>query len=155
MSEQYRGSIKQSFAWWDAAGADLPVGLFNDFNEKYKAWEVRRGFKSEDNESNPEPSRPLRGSARTAKLAFESKKRMLAKEAAKLAKKNLTKKLSPTKFSPEIVGKVYTSDANAKRRIKQYILANHLIIPADYEFGVSKIDWGKYEITGCRKQTKK
>ena len=61
----------------------------------------------------------------------------------------------PTKFAPEIVGKVYTSDANAKRRIKQYILANHLIIPADYEFGVNKIDWGKYEITGSRKQTKK
>lgn len=157
MSDQYRGTIKQSFAWWDAAGADLPVGLFNDFNEKFKAWERRRGFKTDEliNPENPEPVKQLRGNALRCKLAFESKKRMLAKEAAKLAKKNLTKKVKPTKFAPDIVGKVYTSDANAKRRIKQYILANHLIIPADYEFGVSKIDWGKYEITGSRKQTKK
>ena len=39
--------------------------------------------------------------------------------------------------------------------IKKYIEKNYLIIPADYEFGVNKIDWGKYEITGSRKQTKK
>jgi hypothetical protein len=49
----------------------------------------------------------------------------------------------------------YSSGNNAQRKIKQYILKNHLIIPADYEFGVNKIDWGKYEITGNRKQIKK
>ncbi len=160
MSEQYRGSIKQSFAWWDAAGADLPVGLFNDFNEKFKAWERRRGFKTDDevNPNDPEPTHKLRGNALRGRLAFESKKRVLAAEAAKQAKKDAKKKSKPqkpTKFSPEIVGKVYTSDANAKRRIKEYVLKNYLIIPPDYQFGVNKIDWGKYEITGSRKQIKK
>jgi len=155
MSDQYRGTIRQSYAWWDAAGADLPQGLYKDFEDKYKAWEIRRGFRSEDNESNPEPTRQLRGSARIAKLSFESKKRVLAKEAEKAAKKNSTKKVKATKFAPEIVGKQYSSDANAKRRIKEYILKNYLIIPRDYEFGVNKIDWGCYEITGSRIQYKK
>ena len=159
MSDQYRGTIRQSFAWWDVGGADLPSGLFTDFNEKFKAWERRRGFKSEDevNPNDPEPHQKLRGNALRAKLALESKKRVLAAEAAKQAKKDAKKKLKPqkpTKFAPEIVGKVYSSDANAKRRIKEYILKNYLIIPQDYQFGVNKIDWGKYEITGSRKQIK-
>jgi hypothetical protein len=91
-------------------------------------------------------------------LALESKKRVLAAEAAKAAKKAIKKGLKDprmdTKFSPDIVGKQYSSGNNAQRKIKQYILKNHLIIPPDYEFGVNKIDWGKYEITGTRKQTK-
>jgi hypothetical protein len=160
MSDQYRGSIKQSFAWWDVGGANLPSGLFTDFNEKFKAWERRRGFKTDDdvNPDDPEPYQKLRGNALRAKLALESKKRMLAAEAEKQAKKDAKKKpkaVKPTKFAPDIVGKQYSSDANAKRKIKEYVLKNYLIIPPDYQFGVNKIDWGKYEITGSRKQTKK
>ena len=157
MSDQYRPAYRQSFAWWDVGGADLPQGLFEDFNEKFKAWEHRRGFKTdeESNPENPEPVKQLRGNALRCKLAFESKKRMLAKEAAKAAKKPLTKKVKATRFAPDIVGKQFSSDANAKRKIKKYIEKNYLTIPADYEFGVNKIDWGCYEITGSRKQTKK
>jgi hypothetical protein len=160
MSDQYRGSIKQSFAWWDVGGANLPSGLFTDFNEKFKAWERRRGFKTDDdvNPDDPEPYQKLRGNALRAKLALESKKRVLAEEAEKQAKKDAKKKpkaVKPTKFAPDIVGKQYSSDANAKRKIKEYVLKNYLIIPPDYQFGVNKIDWGKYEITGSRKQTKK
>ena len=161
MSDQYRGTIQQSFAWWDVGGANIPQGLFSDFNEKFKAWERRRGFKSDedDNPLNPAPNQKLRGNALRSKLALENKKKMLAAEAEKQAKKNAKKKLpkaeKPTRFAPDIVGKQYSSDANAKRRIKEYILKNYLIIPKDYEFGVNKIDWGCYEITGCRKQTKK
>jgi hypothetical protein len=160
MSDQYRGSIKQSFAWWDVGSANLPTGLFTDFNEKFKAWERRRGFKTDDdvNPDDPEPFQKLRGNALRAKLALESKKRVLAAEAEKQAKRDAKKKpkaVKPTKFAPDIVGKQYSSDANAKRKIKEYVLKNYLIIPADYEFGVNKIDWGCYEITGYRKQTKK
>jgi hypothetical protein len=154
MSDQYRGTIKQRFAWEDVGGADLPMGLFKEFDEKYKAWEIRRGLVDSDT-----PKKPLKGNALRAKLASESKKRVLAAEAEKQAKKNSKKKLpkavKPTKFSPDIVGKQFSSDANAKRKIKQYIEKNQIIIPADYIFGVNKIDWGKYEITGSRKQTKK
>jgi hypothetical protein len=165
MSDQYRGSIRQSFAWWDVGGANLPTGLFTDFNEKYKAWERRRGFVTDedDNSLNPEPSYKLRGNALRTKLAFQNKKKLLAQEAAKQAakqakknaKKKLTKNAKPTRFAPDIVGKQFSSDANAKRKIKHYIEKNYLIIPADYEFGVNKVDWGCYEITGYRKQTKK
>jgi hypothetical protein len=160
MSDQYRGSIKQSFAWWDVGSANLPTGLFTDFNEKFKAWERRRGFKTDDdvNPDDPEPFQKLRGNALRAKLALESKKRVLAVEAEKQAKKDEKKKpkaVKPTKFAPDIVGKQYSSDANAKRKIKEYVLKNYLIIPADYQFSVNKIDWGCYEITGSRKQTKK
>ena len=91
----------------------------------------------------------------TAKLAYESKKRVLAAEAAKAAKKNLTKKVKATRFAPDIVGMRFKSNNSAQRKIKKYIEKNYLTIPADYEFGVNKIDWGKYEITGSRKQTKK
>ena len=154
MSDQYKGTIKQRFAWEDVGGADLPMGLFKEFDEKFKAWEIRRGLRDEN-----APKQPLKGNALRCKLSFESKKRVLAAEATKQAKKNAKKKLTakdkPTRFAPDIVGKQYSSDANAKRRIKEYILKNHLIIPADYMFGVNKIDWGCYEITGCRKQTKK
>ena len=154
MSDQYKGTIKQRFAWEDVGGADLPMGLFKEFDEKFKAWEIRRGLRDEN-----APKQPLKGNALRCKLSFESKKRVLAAEAAKQAKKNAKKKLTakdkPTRFAPDIVGKQYSSDANAKRKIKQYIEKNYLIIPADYEFGVNKIDWGCYEITGCRKQTKK
>jgi hypothetical protein len=158
---QYKGAIRQSFAWWDVGGADLPMGLFQDFNEKFKAWERRRGFKDEEvfNPDNPEPVKPLRGNALRAKLALESKKRVLAAEAAKAAKKaakkGLKKSDKPTNFAPDIVGKVYSSNNNAQRKIKEYIIKNHLIIPPDYVFGVNKIDWGKYEITGSRKQNDK
>lgn len=158
MSDQYRGTIKQSFAWWDVGGADLPMGLFQDFDEKFKAWERRRGFKTDEpvNPDDPEPAKQLRGNALRAKLALESKKRVLAAEAAKQAKKDAKKKpkaVKPTKFAPDIVGKVFSSDANAKRKIKDYILKNYLTIPSDYQFGVNKIDWGKYEITGSRALT--
>ena len=152
MSDQYRPAYRQSFAWWDVGGADIPNGIFTEFDEKYKAWEARRGFKDEN---AIEPIRPLKGSALSAKLAFESKKRMLAAEAAKAAKKNLTKKVKATRFAPDIVGMLFKSGNSAQRKIKKYIEKNYLIIPADYEFGVNKIDWGKYEITGSRKQTKK
>ena len=160
MSDQYRGSIKQSFAWWDVGCANLPSGLFTDFNEKFKAWERRRGFKTDDdfNPDDPEPFQKLRGNALRAKLALESKKRVLAEEAEKQAKKDAKKKpkaVKPTKFAPDIVGKQYSSNNNAQRKIKEYVLKNYLIIPPDYQFGVNKIDWGKYEITGSRKQTKK
>jgi hypothetical protein len=160
MSDQYRGTIRQSFAWWDVGGADLPMGLFQDFDKKFKAWERRRGFKSDEpvNPDDPEPAKQLRGNALRAKLGLESKKRVLAAEAEKQAKKDAKKKpkaVKPTKFAPNIVGKQYSSDANAKRKIKEYVIKNYLIIPADYEFGVNKIDWGCYEITGNRKQNKK
>ena len=154
MSDQYRGSIKQRFAWEDVGGADLPMGLFKEFDEKYKQWEIRRGLVNEDS-----PKQPLKGNALRAKLASESKKRVLAAEAEKAAKKAAKKRLPiskrPTRFSPDIVGRQFSSDANAKRKIKNYIEKNYLIIPPDYEFGVNKIDWGCYEITGCRKQNKK
>lgn len=158
MSDQYRGTIKQSFAWWDVGGANIPQGLFSDFDEKFKAWERRRGFKTDedDNPESPEPYQKLRGSALSAKLAFESKKRVLAAEAAKAAKKKkLTTRKKSTNFAPDIVGKQFASKDNARRKIKQYVLKNIADIPADYEFGVNRIDWGCYEITGYRKQTKK
>jgi hypothetical protein len=101
----------------------------------------------------------LRGRPLALKLALESKKKMLAKEAETAAKKAVKKGLKDprqnTKFSPEIVGMQFSSGNNAQRKIKQYILKNHLIIPADYEFGVNKIDWGCYEITGNRNPIKK
>ena len=171
MNDQYKGSIKQSFAWWDAGGADIPQGTHSMITQKFKEWEKRRGFTTEShfignplkrNENELEPVKPLRGNALRGKLALESKKRVLAAEAAKErikqakkdGKKGLKKSESPTNFAPEIVGKQFASNNNAQRKIKQYILKNHLIIPADYEFGINKIDWGKYEITGSRKQTK-
>jgi len=84
---------------------------------------------------------------------------MLAKEAAKVAKKNEKKGLQDprknTKFSPPIVGKRYHSDNNAKRAIKHFISVHYLTIPEDYVFGVNKIDWGVYEVTGTRKQNDK
>jgi hypothetical protein len=141
--------------------------LFTKFNESFKAWEKRRGFATETdfvgnplegNESKPDPVQKLRGRPLALKLALESKKRVLAAEAAKAAKKAIKKGLKDprmdTKFSPDIVGKQYSSSNNAQRKIKEYIIKNHLIIPPDYVFGVNKIDWGKYEITGTRKQTK-
>ena len=152
MNDQYRGTIKQNFAWWDIGGADIPHRLFTDFNEKYKAWEKRRGFSNETdfignpidkNKKELNPVKQLRGVALRAKLALDNKKKILIKKKAS------------TKFSPDIVGKQYASGNNAQRKIKQYILKNHLIIPADYEFGVNKIDWGCYEITGNRIQIKK
>ncbi len=152
MSDQYRGTIKQNFAWWDVGGADIPHRLFTDFNEKYKAWERRRGFSNETdfignpiekNKKELHPVKPLRGVALRAKRALDAKKKILIKNK------------SSTKFSPDIVGKQYASGNNAQRKIKQYILKNHLIIPAEYEFGVNKIDWGCYEITGNRNPIKK
>ena len=152
MNDQYRGTIKQNFAWWDVGGANIPQGLFTKFNEKYKAWEKRRGFSNETdfignpidkNKKELNPVKQLRGVALRAKLALDNKKKILIK------------KKTSTKFSPDIVGKQYASGNNAQRKIKQYILKNHLIIPADYEFGVNKVDWGKYEITGNRIQIKK
>lgn len=152
MNDQYRGSIKQNFAWWDIGGADIPHRLFTDFNEKYKAWEKRRGFSNETdfignpidkNKKKLNPVKQLRGVALRAKLALDNKKKILIKKKTSI------------KFSPDIVGKQYASGNNAQRKIKQYLLKNHLIVPPDYEFGVNKIDWGKYEITGCRKQNKK
>ena len=165
MNDQYKAAYKQNYAWWDAKGADLPKGLFTKFNESFKAWEKRRGFATETdfvgnplegNESKPDPVQKLRGRPLALKLALESKKRVLAAEAAKAAKKAIKKGLKDprmdTKFSPDIVGKQYSSGNNAQRKIKQYILKNHLIIPPNYEFGVNKIDWGCYEITGYRTQ---
>ena len=168
MSDQYRGSVKQNFAWWDVGGADIPQGLFTDFNEKYKAWEKRRGFSNETdfngnpfghNDKKPDPVQKLRGRPLALKLALDNKKKMLAKTAETAAKKAVKKGLKDpranTKFAPEIVGMQFASGNNAQRKIKQYILKNHLIIPADYEFGVNKVDWGKYEITGNRNAIKK
>ena len=169
MSDQYKGTIKQGFAWWDAGGADIPQGTHSMITQKFKEWEKRRGFTTETNfignplkknERELEPVKPLRGNALRGKLALESKKRILAAEAAKErikqakkdGKKGLKKSESHSKFAPEIVGKQYASNNNAQRKIKQYILRNHLIIPPNYEFGVNKIDWGCYEITGYRTQ---
>ena len=152
MSDQYRGTIKQNFAWWDVGGADIPHRLFTDFNEKYKAWEKRRGFSNETdfignpiekNKKELNPVKPLRGVALRAKRALDAKKKILLK------------KKTPAKFAPDIVGKQYASNSNAQRKIKKYKTENHAIIPADYEFGINKIDWGCYEITGNRNPIKK
>ena len=152
MSDQYRGTIKQNFAWWDVGGADIPQGLFTDFNEKFKAWEKRRGFSNETdfngnpfghNDKKPEPVKLLRGVALRAKRALDNKKEALLK------------KKTSAKFAPDIVGKRFASNSNAQRKIKKYTTENHAIIPADYKFGINKIDWGCYEITGNRIQIKK
>ena len=161
MNDQYRGSVKQNFAWWDVGGADIPQGLITEFNQKFKDWEKRRGFVNETdfngnpldkNEKKPDPVQKLRGRPLTLKLALDNKKKMLAKTAEtaakKAAKKGLKDPRANGKFAPEIVGMQFASGNNAQRKIKQYILKNHLIIPPDYEFGVNKIDWGCYEITG-------
>lgn len=155
---QYKSSYRQGFAWWDAAGLDIPQGTCTQIHHAFKEWEKRRGFTDPDSEDRPDPMPILKGSALRAKLALESKKRVLAQEAEKArkkaAKKGLKKSEKPTNFAPDIVGKVYMTQHSASRKIKNYILANHLIIPADYEFGINKLAWDKYEITGCRKQTK-
>jgi hypothetical protein len=152
MSDQYRGTIKQNFAWWDVGGADIPHRLFTDFNEKFKAWEKRRGFSNETdfngnpfghNDKKPDPVKPLRGVVLRAKLALENKKKVLLKNK------------SSGKFAPDIVGKRFASNSNAQRKIKKYTTENHAIIPADYKFGINKIDWGCYEITGNRNPIKK
>jgi hypothetical protein len=152
MSDQYRGTIKQRFAWEDVGGADIPQGLFTDFNEKYKAWEKRRGFSNETdflgnridkNKEKAEPVRPLRGVALRAKRALDNKKEALLK------------KKTPAKFAPDIVGKRFASNSNAQRKIKKYTTENHAIIPAGYKFGINKIDWGCYEITGNKNPIKK
>jgi hypothetical protein len=152
MSDQYRGTIKQNFAWWDVGGADIPQGLFTDFNEKFKAWEKRRGFSNETdfngnpfghNDKKPDPVKSLRGVALRAKRALDNKKEALLK------------KKTSAKFAPDIVGKRFASNSNAQRKIKKYTTENHAIIPADYKFGINKIDWGCYEITGNRIQIKK
>ena len=129
MSDQYRGTIKQNFAWWDVGGADIPHRLFTDFNEKYKAWEKRRGFSNETD--------------------------FIGNPLEKNKKKILLKNKSSGKFAPDIVGKRFASNSNAQRKIKKYTTENHAIIPADYEFGINKIDWGCYEITGNRNPIKK
>lgn len=164
MNDQYKGSIKQSFAWWDVGGTDIPQGTFTMINEKFKAWEKRRGFANEtdfignplkSNENKPQPVKPLRGIALKNHLARQIKEEKLAKEAAKMAKKKSLKKSErPTNFAPPIVGKRYHSDNNAKRAIKHFIEVHYLTIPEDYVFGVNKIDWAVYEVTGSRKQTK-
>jgi len=141
---QYKSSYRQGFAWWDAAGLDIPQGTCTQIHHAFKEWEKRRGFTDPDSEDRPEPVPVLKGSALRAKLAFESKKRVLAQEAAKAAKKSAKKGLKNSEATQH----------SASRKIKNYILANHLIIPADYEFGINKLAWDKYEITGCRKQTK-
>lgn len=164
MNDQYKGSIKQSFAWWDAGGADIPQGTHSMITQKFKEWEKRRGFTTESNfignplkrnENELEPVKPLRGIALKNHLARQIKEEKLAKEAAKMAKKkSLKKSESPTNFAPPIVGKRYHSDNNAKRAIKHFIEVHYLTIPEDYVFGVNKIDWAVYEVTGSRKQTK-
>jgi hypothetical protein len=152
MNDQYRGTIKQNFAWWDIGGADIPHRLFTDFNEKYKAWEKRRGFSNEadfignpldKNKKELNPVKALRGVALRAKRALDNKKEALLK------------KKTPAKFAPDIVGKRYASNSNAQRRIKKYTTENHAIIPAGYKFKINKIDWGCYEITGNRNPIKK
>ena len=166
MNDQYKAAYKQSYAWWDSKGTDIPQGTYTMINEKFKAWEQRRGFRNDEddtpNPENPEPVQKLKGMALRGKLALESKRRVLAaeatkeriKQAKKDGKKGLKKSESPTNFAPPIVGKRYHSDNNAKRAIKHFIEVHYLTIPEDYVFGVNKIDWGVYEITGSRKQTK-
>lgn len=142
MSDQFRSTIRQSFDHRDAIGADLPMGLFSEFNKAYEDWEIRRGFRSKDEKTK----KPLRGSALTSKISSEQRK----KSIKNLIKK---KKIVNTKFTPDIVGKIFSSNNNAQRKIKQFIEQNILDIPSDYEFKVKKLDWGKYEITGSRALT--
>jgi len=163
MSDQYKAKYKQSYAWWDAKGSDVPQGTYDMVNEKFKAWEQRRGFRNEEdntfNPENPQPTKVLRGVALRAKLGLENEKRLMAAEGVKVAKKNEKKGLKDprkdAKFSPPIVGKRYHSGDNAKRAIRHFIKGHHLTIPEDYVFGVNKIDWGVYEVTGTRKQNNK
>ena len=131
MNDQYKGVSKQSFAWWDAGGLDIPQGTHAMIHEKFKAWEKRRGFSTESNFIG----NPSKGN--------ENK--------LKQVKKSLKKSESPTNFTPDIVSKQYASSSNAQRKINQFIIKNHLIIPSDYEFRINKINSGCYEITGTRK----
>ena len=91
------------------------------------------------NDKKPDPVKPLRGVVLRAKLALENKKKVLLKNK------------SSGKFAPDIIGKRYASNSNAQRTIKKYTTENHAIIPAGYKFGINKIDWGCYEITGNKK----
>jgi hypothetical protein len=46
--DQYKGSYKQSNYITDTVGHIRGSILHEDFNKKFREWEIRRGFRSED-----------------------------------------------------------------------------------------------------------
>ena len=41
---QFKPSHKQSNYIWDYGSRDIPVGFLKEFNNKFRAWEERRGL---------------------------------------------------------------------------------------------------------------
>jgi len=92
MSEsQYKAAFRQSLSQCHIGSTDVPHGTYEMVSKAFKAWEIRRGFRDEEGADSPQLVKPLRGVALRAKLAAESKRRVLAGESSKNAEKQAKK----------------------------------------------------------------
>lgn len=67
-SIQVKSSYKQSNYICETGSRDIPIGFLKDFNDKFKAWEVKRGLAKHTFNG------PLRGAAKRSAKGKSSKK---------------------------------------------------------------------------------
>lgn len=67
-SIQVKPAYKQSNYVCEIGSRDIPIGFLKDFNDKFKAWEMRRGLAQHTFNG------PLRGAAKLSAKGKSSKK---------------------------------------------------------------------------------
>jgi hypothetical protein len=108
MNDQYKGTRKQSFAWWDAGGLDIPQGTHAMIHTKFKEWEKRRGFAIEtnflgnspkNNENKPKQAKKSLKRSEHSEYAMNSQKSKSSVVITKQTQSNVTQTCSISQAS--------------------------------------------------------
>ena len=122
---QFKSAYREKYNLSDVSGPDIPHGLYEEWNRKFKAWEERRGLAEK------------RGG-----FHYGNQTKVLRGAAARSVKRASTKKPGFVAHT-NIVGKCYATRDSGMRAIRRFVQQNSL--DRD-DFDVQKVDWGCYKI---------
>ena len=119
---QFKAAYREKYNLSEISGPDIPHGLYEEWNQKFRAWEERRGLVEK------------RGG-----FHYGNQTKVLRGAAARSSAKKKAGFVAHT----NIVGRCYATRDSGMRAIYRFVKQNSL---DKKDFDVQKVDWGCYKI---------
>lgn len=120
---QFKAGYREKYNVSSVSGPDIPHGLYEEWNRKFRAWEERRGLVEK------------RGG-----FHYGNQTKVLRGAAARSAK---NAKKPGFSAHTSIIGKCYATRDSGLRAIRRFAKQNS-VDKADFD--VHKVDWGCYKV---------